>query len=196
MSAAEALKAARDAGVELRLDGDSLVLEASAPPPVNVLDLLSRHKAGVIALIQQDGDGWSAEDWHAFFEERAAITEYDGRVPRAWAEGFARLDPNRPPIAVSGGRWQAVINGIGLFLDQWAAEAIAKGWGAADIFGADAFRPGVTWLNSGPLWFGDGARVVAVHPDRIELEMQSGERLTYRRRPHMRARALPWEIAR
>ena len=33
MSAAEALKAARAAGVELRLDGDDLVLEAAAPPP-------------------------------------------------------------------------------------------------------------------------------------------------------------------
>ena len=33
MSAAEALKAARAAGVELRVDGDDLVLEAAAPPP-------------------------------------------------------------------------------------------------------------------------------------------------------------------
>ena len=32
MSAAEALKVARAAGIELRVDGDDLVLEASAPP--------------------------------------------------------------------------------------------------------------------------------------------------------------------
>jgi hypothetical protein len=31
--------------------------------------------------------------------ERAAIVEHDGAIPRAWAEGFARLDPNRPPGA-------------------------------------------------------------------------------------------------
>jgi len=89
VSAAEALKAARDAGVELRLDGDGLVLEASAPPPANVLDLLSRHKAGVIALLQQDGDGWSAEKWLAFFDERAGIAEFDGGLPCIEAEACA-----------------------------------------------------------------------------------------------------------
>ncbi len=52
MSAAEALKAARAAGIELGIDGDDLVLEASAPPPAAVLDLLSRHKAGIVALLR------------------------------------------------------------------------------------------------------------------------------------------------
>jgi hypothetical protein len=48
MSAAEALKAARAAGLRLGIDGDDLVLEASAPPPP-VLNLLSRHKASIVA---------------------------------------------------------------------------------------------------------------------------------------------------
>ncbi len=39
MSATEALKTARAAGVELCLDGDDLVLEASVPPPAAILDL-------------------------------------------------------------------------------------------------------------------------------------------------------------
>jgi hypothetical protein len=51
MSAADALKAARDAGVQLGLDGDDLMLEASAPPPPAILDLLSRHKAEVLTLL-------------------------------------------------------------------------------------------------------------------------------------------------
>jgi hypothetical protein len=37
MSAAEALKAARAAGVSLRVDGDDLLLEAPAAPPATVL---------------------------------------------------------------------------------------------------------------------------------------------------------------
>ena len=41
MSAAEALKAARAAGIELALDGDDLVLEAASAPPAAVLDALS-----------------------------------------------------------------------------------------------------------------------------------------------------------
>jgi hypothetical protein len=28
-------------------------------------------------------------------KERAASAEHDGSIPRAWAEGFARLDPDR-----------------------------------------------------------------------------------------------------
>jgi hypothetical protein len=38
-------------GVEMSIDGDDLVLEASAPPPAAVLNLLSRHKAEVLAVI-------------------------------------------------------------------------------------------------------------------------------------------------
>jgi len=51
MSAAEALQAAQNAGVEIGIDGDDLVLEASAPPPAAILDLLSRHKAEVLAVL-------------------------------------------------------------------------------------------------------------------------------------------------
>ena len=51
MSAAEALQAAQNAGVEIGIDGDDLVLEASAPPPAAVLDVLSRHKAEVLAVL-------------------------------------------------------------------------------------------------------------------------------------------------
>ncbi len=40
MSAAEALKAARAAGIKLAIDGDDLVLEASAPPPSAILEVL------------------------------------------------------------------------------------------------------------------------------------------------------------
>lgn len=89
MSAAEALGVARAAGIELRLDGDDLVLEASAPPPAAVLDLLSRYKAGILALLRPSGDGWSAEDWQVFFDERAGIAEFDGGLPRAQAEARA-----------------------------------------------------------------------------------------------------------
>ena len=52
MSAAEALKAARAAGVRVGIDGDDLVLEAMAPPPSVLLDLLSRHKAGIVTLLR------------------------------------------------------------------------------------------------------------------------------------------------
>jgi hypothetical protein len=86
MSTAEALRAARAAGIELGLDGDDLVLEAAEQPPISVLDLLSNHKAGVVALLRPSRDGWSAADWQVFFDERAGIAEFDGGLPRHQAE--------------------------------------------------------------------------------------------------------------
>ncbi|MCB1467443.1 MAG: hypothetical protein KDK08_09945 [Rhizobiaceae bacterium] len=89
MSALQALKAARDAGVRIGVDGDALTLDADAAPPPTVLDLLSRHKAEVISLLRTGNDGWSGEDWHAFFDERAGIAEFDGELPRDQAEARA-----------------------------------------------------------------------------------------------------------
>ena len=50
--------------------------------PLAILDLLSRHKPGIVALLRPGRDGWSAEDWQAFFDERAGIAEFDGGLPR------------------------------------------------------------------------------------------------------------------
>ena len=131
MSAAQALRAARDAGVAVGVDGDDLILEASAPPPAAILDLLSRNKAEVLALLRatvrdtlvtpatQPGEPWTERE-----EERAAVAEFDGGAPRAWAEGLARLDPDKPPGDVSPGRWLCFIDDCGRFLDGgWASRA-------------------------------------------------------------------------
>jgi hypothetical protein len=89
MSAAEALNAARAAGIRVGVGGDDLVLEGVAAPPPAMLDLLSRNKAGILALLRPGDDGWSAEDWRAFFDERAGIAEFDGGLPRDRAEARA-----------------------------------------------------------------------------------------------------------
>jgi len=83
------MKAARDAGIRIAIDGDALTLDADVAPPADVLHLLSRHKAGVVALLRIGSDGWSGEDWLAFFDERAGIAEFDGGLPRASAEARA-----------------------------------------------------------------------------------------------------------
>jgi hypothetical protein len=88
VNAVQALKAARAAGIRLSIDGDALMLEAAAAPPASMLDLLSRHKAGIVALLRPV-NGWSGADWLAFFDERAGIAEFDGGLPRAEAEARA-----------------------------------------------------------------------------------------------------------
>jgi hypothetical protein len=89
MSAAKALRAARMAGVTVRIEDDGLALEAQAPPSAEVLELLARHKPGIVALLRPVGDGWSAEEWQAYFHERAGIAEFDGGLPRPEAEAQA-----------------------------------------------------------------------------------------------------------
>ena len=73
MSAAHTLKSARAVGIRVRIDGDDLELEAAAPPPPEMLDLLSLHKADLLKLLRPANDGWSPEDWQVFFDERAGI---------------------------------------------------------------------------------------------------------------------------
>ena len=109
MSAAEAIRAARTAGVRLTADGEDLLLDAASPPSAAVIDKLSRHKAEVLKLLQPAGNGWSAADWHAFFDERAGIAEFDDGLSRSEAEDHAFACSvsewlNRNPINSPPGR--------------------------------------------------------------------------------------------
>jgi hypothetical protein len=112
MSGREALRAARAVGVEFAVKGADLSLKAPAEPPAAVLDALRRHKAEIVAMLRPGLDGWSSEDWQLFFEERAAIAEFDGGLPRAEAEAQAFeccvvkwLDLNPDPSAPGRCAW-------------------------------------------------------------------------------------------
>ena len=87
MTAPEALKAARSAGIKIGLDGDDLVLEASAPPPAAVIDALSRHKAGVVALLRRVNDKWSTEASAGIVENNGL----HGEMVARWAAEIGRL---------------------------------------------------------------------------------------------------------
>jgi hypothetical protein len=198
MSAAEALRLAHAAGVHVEIDGDGLSLEASAPPPPTVIDLLSLHKAEVAALLRQAEDEWSPEDWKIFFDERAGIIEFDGGAPRAWAEALARLDSNKPPGDVPPRRWLRFIDDCGRFLDGgWAARAAVLGWGPLDLFGCDRERPFARVDHLGLLWLLNGGTVVELHRNRAFLETERGAPQRYRRQPVEVGRVvLAWELSR
>ena len=89
MSARAALRSAAEAGVRVQVDGKALELEASSEPPACVLEFLSRYKPHVIALLLSSDHGWAGEDWRAYFDERAGIAEYDGKLSRQKAEALA-----------------------------------------------------------------------------------------------------------
>jgi hypothetical protein len=109
MTAAQALQAAHAAGIQVRIDGDDLLLEAAVRPPAEVIDLLSRNKTVILAMLRPGADGWSAQDWQIFFEERAAIAEFDQSLTRRQAEQYALACCiaewlNRHPVSSAPGR--------------------------------------------------------------------------------------------
>lgn len=89
MSAVEALRLARENGVRLGVAGADLILDADREPAPRVLEAIRRHKAGIVALLTVPGSDWSAEEWQAFFDERAGIAEFDGGKTREQAEAMA-----------------------------------------------------------------------------------------------------------
>jgi len=197
MSAAEVLRVARAAGVHVQIDGDDLVLEAAVPPPPAVIDLLSGHKASIVALLRPAEDGWSAEDRQVLFDERAAIIEFDGGASRTWADALARLDPACPPSDVPPKRWLRFIDDCGRFLDDgWAGYAERLGWGPLDLFGCDRTKPYTRISRAGLLWLLNGRRLLAVAADTAAIATASGGYLTFRRRFREPGGVLAWELSR
>ena len=98
MSAATALIQARAAGIQIGLDGEDLVLEAAAPPPRGVLDLLKRHKANLLALLRRRAN-WTAEDWQVDFDWRVAAMHH--QIP-PWPQPIPFLVA-RPDVPCSTG---------------------------------------------------------------------------------------------
>ena len=165
MSAAEVLKAARAAGITLGIDGNDLVLEASAPPPPVVLDLLSRHKVHVIEMLrwQKRVDEFGPVQPVCTIEKAQGVElseEADtncGRIirPRTPAEAncgswpanaealrcriFALLDQLPAPRDHNGRR---LIAATQKFLrSPWFSEALKCGWSLEELFGVDAYAP-------------------------------------------------------
>jgi hypothetical protein len=72
------LAEAQAAGLQVRRDGDQLIIRGPTRLAVLAQQLLSR-KGAILALL---------EEW----EERAVLREYDGGLPRAEAEALAWID--------------------------------------------------------------------------------------------------------
>jgi hypothetical protein len=133
---------------------------------------------------------WEAE------AERTAILEHDSGIPRNWAEGFARLDPDRPPGDVPPSRWSGLVDDVKLFLDSpFCAVAAALGWGPHDLFGCDRDRPFARIDQAGLLWLLHGDRLIAMTENTATIETPTGARQIWRRKPAELGLVLAWELA-
>jgi hypothetical protein len=72
----DVLSAVIQAGGRLTPHGEKITVEAPMPLPQDVLALIREHKQGLLNLLEA-------------FEERRAIVEYCGGLPRAEAEKLA-----------------------------------------------------------------------------------------------------------
>jgi hypothetical protein len=89
MSAVEVLRLAHENGVRLGVAGSDLILDAVREPEPNVLEAIRRNKSEIVALLGAHHDERTAEDWKAFYDERAGIGEFDGGQSREQAEAMA-----------------------------------------------------------------------------------------------------------
>jgi hypothetical protein len=129
-------------------------------------------------------------------EERAAIAEYDGGAPRAWAEALARLDPAYPPGDVLLKRWVQFIDDCGRFLDEgWAVCAARLGWEPIDLFGCNRIKPFARINRAGLLWLLNGRKLLALSADAAAIATASGSYHTFRRHMREPGGVPAWELS-
>ncbi len=75
------------------------------------------------------------------FSERSAIIQYDGRLPKSWAEGLAKLCTMDTPRDITVPQWESIVKVAALFADSWAMKAMSLGWTVEEIFGIHKICP-------------------------------------------------------
>jgi hypothetical protein len=101
-AAAQVLDQLARIGATVSRDGDRLIIRAGpVPVPAEMVARLRAVKSKLLAEISRSSAprtrarpeperaGWDAANWRAFYDERAAIREYDGKRPRGEAERLA-----------------------------------------------------------------------------------------------------------
>jgi hypothetical protein len=184
----ELLDTIRAAGGEVQLIGtDRLQLVAPKALPDELVQRVRGNKLQLLEAL-----GGSPPRLVAEFhdtppdpdeEERAAIIEHDGGAPRAWADAFARLHPDRPPPDVSYRQWRQFVDDCGLFIDRWAVKSGALGWIPEHLFGWETCRPfPLAAMHIGLGWRIDGGTVVVLTENAAVVVQANGQRFTLERR--------------
>ena len=89
MNAADVIKEANAAGIRIAIKGSGLSLEASAPPPKAILDLITQHKAEIITLLRSSASDGPAEVQVSWLDMVVAVENEVGRH-RIWRDELTR----------------------------------------------------------------------------------------------------------
>lgn len=110
ISPADILDRVRSHGANIVLDDGQLLLVSRGKLPAEAIAFIRQHRTAIAALLREDQEGE--------FDERAAIIEYDGKTPRAWAEQFARILTERRPKGVEDLDWSYFLTACGRIIDE------------------------------------------------------------------------------
>ena len=88
MNAADVIKEANAAGIRIAIKGGDLSLEASAPPPKAIIDLITEHKTEIVALLSSAPHG-PAETQVGWLDMVVAVENEAGRH-RIWRDELTR----------------------------------------------------------------------------------------------------------
>jgi len=88
VNAAEVLKEAAAAGVQIAIEGDGLLLEATAQPPKAIIELIARHKPEIIDLLRSDRGG-PAKARVSWMDMEVAV-ENEASRHRIWRDELTR----------------------------------------------------------------------------------------------------------
>ena len=145
MAVDDLLAQVHSAGGQIMMVEHRLKVRAPEPLPDELVADLRRHKAEIIALLLDRKAAWTPEDWRAFFDERAAIAQHSGVLPRAEAEARAYencivewMNRNFVPCDPGGCAWCGETNNTGSRVLPFGTES-----------------HGHTWLHSScwPMWY-------------------------------------------
>jgi hypothetical protein len=88
VNAAEVIKEAAAAGVQIAIKGEGLCLEATAEPPKAIIELIAHHKPEIINLLRS-GPGGPAEARISWLDIEVAVENEVGRH-RIWRDELTR----------------------------------------------------------------------------------------------------------
>ena len=147
MSATKAIEAARAAGIRIAIDGDDLVLEAAAPPSPIVLELLSRNKTNVVALMRGQKQVNEFGPSRSIRIKSRHEADPGEASPGSW---HPKTEVLRRRIVAALYRLPAPCNQSGRRLiaetrkflrSQWFTEALLNEWSLEALFGIDCGAP-------------------------------------------------------
>jgi hypothetical protein len=149
------------------------------------------------------------------FEERAAIVDFGGVVPRTeatlkpgsttlclppgWIAGVARLADMPPPLDWPPRRWPVLIEDAESFLERWATQAHRLGWQTWELWGRHQRKPWGSIQGMGLVLLLQGDEIAALTATEAVIRTPTGAHQTYGRRPvdplHPAERCLVWEAS-